>query len=286
MEPFHLTPEQADEFAIGSLSAELDAAVRLHAADCAPCAERIADSRRVVSALLMTVPKRSAPPGLKRRVLQSAGISRPSTIVRTMKWVTAGAGVAAAAVAVLALTGMISVRGDIHDLKDENASLASRLDEALAQKVQIAALSRQLDEQARRATDLLIAAQGDRELMLALLSPDSQIAEVYSVDDDLSGAAIGRFIWDAGQKKVWFVASRLRTLARGQTYQLWVNAAGRYQPLGTFNSDDLGFARYTTVLPQGLKDYDSVVITVESAPGSEERAGPSVFVADLSAFRR
>ncbi len=286
MERFHVTPEQADEFAIGSLPAELDAAVRLHIDECDVCASLVAESRRIASALLLIVPRRSAPPGLKRRVFQSAGITRPGAIARTVKWATAGAGVAAAAVAILALTGMLSVRGDIHDLRSENATLASRLDDALAQKVEIAALSRQLDEQARRATDLLIAAQGDRELMLALLSPDSQIAEVYAVDDGLSGAAIGRFIWDDAQKKVWFIASRLRSLDQGQTYQLWVNAAGRYQTLGTFNSDNVGFARYTTLVPQGLKGYDSVVITVESAPGGEERQGPSVFVADLSELRR
>jgi Anti-sigma-K factor rskA len=286
MEPFHVNAAQADEFAIGSLPAELDAAVRLHIDGCAECAELVADACSVASALLLSVPRRVAPPGLKRRVFQSAGISRPSVVVRVVKWGTAGAGIAAAVVAVLALTGMLSVRGDIQALKSENASLASRLDDALAQKVQIAALGREVDEQARRAADLLIQAQGDRELVLAVLSPESQMAEVYSVDDGLTGAAIGRFIWDDEQKKVWFVASRLRSLDHGQTYQLWVNAGGRYQTLGTFNSDDLGFARYTTVVPQGLKGYDSVVITVEAAPGAEERSGPSVFVADLSELRR
>ena len=110
------------------------------------------------------------------------------------------------------------------------------------------------------------------------------MADVIAVND--SEQAIGRFVWDSAQKKVWFLANRLQSLAAGQTYQLWVNAGGRYFSLGTFNSDASGFARLTAIVPQGLKSYESAVVTIESAPGAPERSGPSVFVTDLSRIRK
>jgi hypothetical protein len=197
---------------------------------------------------------------------------------------TAGAGIAAVLVAVAAFTGMVSVRGEVRELKAENASLQSQIDDALSQKVEIAALTRRLNDGEQTSSELRLAARGDRDLLIALLSPESDVAEVFSVND--SGPAIGRLVWDEQQKKVWFVASHLLPRPAGETYQVWVSSGGRYFSLGTFNADDTGFARYETSVPAGLKSYESAVVTIERAGGSPERTGPSVFVTDLSRLRR
>ena len=94
--------------------------------------------------------------------------------------------------------------------------------------------------------------------------------------------AVGRLVWDRDQGRVRFVASGLEQLAPGQTYQLWVYANGTYSSLGTFSADESGFARHVNNLPEGLGPYESAVVTIEGAPGSFEREGPSVFVTDLS----
>ena len=65
-----------------------------------------------------------------------------------------------------------------------------------------------------------------------------------------------------------------------------MNSDGKYVNLGTFNPDVSGFARYETFVPQGLASYESAVVTIEHANGAQERAGPSVFVSDLSRLRR
>lgn len=280
----HITEEQADEFAIGAMDRDLAAALQLHIDACEPCRALVGASERVAASLALGAPRRPTPPRLKRNVLRSAGISRPGPLRMAARIATPFAGIAAVLVAAAAFTGMVSVRGQITDLRKTNDALQAKIDGALSQQVEIAALTRQLDEQERTSNELQQAAGGDRELLLALLSPAADVAEVISVDQNQ--ASIGRLVWDSEQKKVWFVASNLPKRPAGETYQIWVNSGGKYFSLGTFNSDDSGFARYTTWVPQGLDSYESAVVTIERAGGAPERQGPSVFVTDLSRLRR
>ncbi|MCC6381010.1 MAG: anti-sigma factor [Dehalococcoidia bacterium] len=197
---------------------------------------------------------------------------------------TAGAGAAAVFVAIAAFTGMISVRGQINDLRKENVALQDQIRDALSQKIEIAALTQRLSEEERPSSELRSATRSDRDLLLAIMSPDSDTAEVFGVNDYAS--ALGRLVWDEQQRRLWFIASRLPALPEGQTYQIWVSSGGRYASLGTFNSDASGFARYETLVPQGLKSYESAVVTIERAGGAPERSGQSAFVTDLSRLRR
>ena len=83
------------------------------------------------------------------------------------------------------------------------------------------------------------------------------------------------------------MATNLDKRPASETYQIWVNSAGKYVSLGTFQPDDQGFVRYEASIPAGLESYDSAVVTIERAGGSSERSGPSVFVvSDLSSVKR
>jgi hypothetical protein len=279
----HLNQEQADEFSIGAMDESAAEAVAAHIAVCAPCARIVADSDRVAAALLLGIPRTPPPPRLRRRVFRSAGILKPGPLLWGARLATAGAGIAAILVAVASFTGMVSVRGQIRDLQADNVRLDSELQEALSQRVEIAALTLKLDDQARESAELQSAARLDRDLLIALLSPDSEVAEVFPVDSDLF--AIGRLIWDPEQRRVWFVASRLPRLVDGETYQLWVQSEGTYVSLGTFNSDATGLARFQALVPQGVDGYDFALVTLETG-ASSELSGKTLFVADLSKFRR
>jgi anti-sigma-K factor RskA len=272
MEVMHLTQEQADEYAIGALEPEVERIVALHVADCERCRDNIHASERLAASLALSVPLRKTPATLKRKVLLSTGIVRPGPIARIIRFVPAAAALAAVFVAIGAFTGMVSVRGQISDLRVQNTDLKTQIDDALSQKVEIAALTRRLSAEEKTSTELRQSAKGDRDLLLALLSPDSDVAEVISVDQNAS--AIGRLVWDEEQKRVWFVANKLPERPVGETYQIWVNSGGKYHSLGTFNSDGNGFARYETIVPLGLKSYESAVVTIERAGGAAERSGP------------
>lgn len=278
----HLSPEQADEYAIGALESDIAGLVMLHIADCEQCSRLVAASQRVAATLALGAPRRPPPPRLRRRVLRSAGIIRPGPLRIAARIAAASATAAAVFVAIAAFTGMVSMRSQLHDVEKDNAALAEKIDDALAMKVEIAAVTQRLGDEEKTSSELRQSAQGNQDLLLAMLSPGSDIAEVFAVDQNAS--AVGRLVWDPEQKKVWFVATSLPARPEGETYQLWVNASGKYYSLGTFNSDETGFARYETFVPLGLKSYETALVTIERS-GSFERTGPTVFVTDLSGLR-
>ncbi|MCC6386215.1 MAG: anti-sigma factor [Dehalococcoidia bacterium] len=284
MTPEHISHEQADEFAIGAMAPDVRTYVAFHIDSCASCAEIVRESEEAAAALLLAVPRRQPPGRLRENVLRSAGIRKAGPIGRIVQVATASAGVAAVIVAIASFTGMVSVRDQMNGLREENGRLQTQIDDALSQKVEILALTREVQEQEQLTNDLKTASRGDRDLILALSSPNASVAEVITVDPNQ--VAIGRLVWDAEQKKVWFIAAHLPQRPNGETYQIWVNSGGRYVSLGTFNTDVSGFARYETFVPQGLASYESAVVTIEHANGALERSGPSVFVSDLSRLRR
>ncbi len=279
-----LSQDEADEFAIGSLDSLAEAEVAEHLRTCRACLELVSLAQQVAAALALAVPSHRSPAGLRRRTFLAAGVARPRMLMRVLRAARAVAAVAAVLIAVAALAGMVILRDQVHDVRQENSDLSVQVDDALSQKIEILALTSRLNEEERRSADLTQAARGDRDLLLALLSPESDVAEVFAAEQ--SAYSLGRLVWDRGQKKVWFVASRLRPLSDGETYQLWASSGGKYHSLGTFNADSSGFARHEAIVPQGLESYESAVVTIERAGGSPERTGTSVFVADLSRFRR
>ncbi len=284
MDAGHISQEQADDYALGALEPADEHAVLLHIGDCRECRLLVHESERVAASLAFALPARKAPRGLKQRVMASAGIAKPSIVSRTFRLSRAAAGVAAVFVAVAAFTGMVSIRSQIGDLRDTNTDLQSQIDDARSHEVEILALTQRLNDDARTLFDLRQTSRADRELTLAILSPDSTVADVFPKEE--AGTALGRLIWDDEQKKLWFVATRLPSLPNGDTYQIWMNSGGKWFSIGTFAPDSTGYARYETVLPQGLRSYDSALVTIERAGGSPERTGPSLFVADLSVFQR
>lgn len=281
----HLTQEQADEYAIGSLEPEFERAIALHLAECPACRDIVRDAERLAALLAVSQPVRRASPRLRQRVLTAAGIRKPGPAWRAFTIGRAAAGLAAIIVAAGAFSGMLGLRTQVNALRSQNADLQRQIDEALSQKVALAALTQKLEDQEAVAAELRETLKSDSELFIALISPSSQVAAVVSVDP--SRGSIGRLVWDDDQKRVWFVASQLRQLPPGETYQLWVNSGGRYYSLGTFAPDDAGFARYETRLPEGITSYDTAVVTIERAGGSPVREGPAVFfVTDLSRLTR
>ena len=280
----HITQEQADEFAIGSLEPASEHDVTVHLAECPACRDIVRDSERLAATLAMSSPLKRPPSHLKDRVLAAAGIRRPGPLRRVAGYARTAAGIAAVFVAVAAFTGMVWMRGEMSGLRDDDERLQRKIDEALSQEVEIAALTRKLDDQEKEAARLADAATGDQDLIVALLSNNTRIADVVPAAED--STSIGRLVWDGDQKRVWFVASDLPQRPAGETYQLWVNSGGKYYSLGTFAADPDGFARHQTIVPEGITSYDTAVVTIERAGGSPIRQGPTVFlVYDLSRLK-
>lgn len=282
----HITQEQADEYAIGSLEPELERVVALHLAECTECRDVARDSERLASRIGLSTPivAPPAPDRLRRRVFTSVGIARPSLPHRAFIYARTIGGLAAGIVALLAFVAMLGLRDQIDDLREQNVAFEKKLDSTSSLQIEVAALSQKASEQARALALADAEAAQDRELQVALLSPDAKTAEVLPVGDE--APAVGRLVWDSKQKRLWFVATDMSQLDSGKVYQIWINNGGQYVPLGTFNPDRSGFIRFTTVVPEGLGDYESAAVTIERAGGADVRVTAPLFVANLENFRR
>lgn len=278
----HITQEQADEYAIGALEPRLERAIALHLAECPACRDIVRDAERLAATLALSAPSRRASRRLRRRVWTGAGIARPTLLQRGLRVAPAAAAVAAVFVAAAAFTGMVSVRGEVNDLRAENVNLKGEINDALNQRVEIAALTERLVQAEAASFKQQEATRSDRELMLAMMSPESDTADVNATPGN--DPAIGRLIWDEKQKKVWFVANRLPQRPSDETYHIWVATEGKYVSLGTFNTDATGFARVERTLPEGISQYEQAIVTIESA-AAEAKGGNAVFVASLWGLR-
>ena len=281
----HISQELADEFAVGALEAGIRDLITLHAADCHECAVRVSEAQDLVAMLALGAPLRKPPQQLRRRVFAAAGIGRLGLLHAAARRIPAISGIAAALAVIVALTGMFMLRSDVSDLQADRDRLQSQVDEALRQEVEIAALHLRLDEGERKFFALQIAADGDRELLLAVLAPGTEVAEVFSVDRGVPNDSFGRLIWNESERKLFFIASGLETRPLEETYQIWVARDGRYFSLGTFNPRADGFVRFEATLEDGIDSYQSAIVTIERAGGELDRSGPSVFVTDLSGLR-
>ncbi|MGH2610728.1 MAG: anti-sigma factor, partial [Tepidiformaceae bacterium] len=173
-------------------------------------------------------------------------------------------------------------RNEVNGLRAENVNLQDEINEIPRQQVEIAALTERLAQAEAASVKQQEATRSDRELMLAMMSPESDTADVNATEGH--DPAIGRLIWDEKLKKVWFVANRLPQLSSGETYHIWVITEGEWVSLGTFNTDANGFARVERTLPEGIAQYDQAIVAIESI-AAERRDGDTVFVASLWSLR-
>lgn len=287
----HLTQEEADEYAIGSLEPEVAGPIAAHVAECSICSPIVHEAESTASALALGAPQHRTPPWLKAKVLAEAGITLESpprrrrarfVLHRVVQLAPAAGGIAAVTVAIMAFTGMVSLRSQVHDLQHQNMNLQTQVQSTLSEKVQIGAITQRLTDAEKATFEQSQDAQADHQLLLAMLSPQSIVADVYTTSDQQN--AIGRLIWSPADKEVFFVAANLQPAPANETYQLWVSEDGHYSSLGTFTPDSTGFARYSAQVPDGMSEYQTAVVTIETAGGAQTRSGPSIFAADLSRF--
>jgi anti-sigma-K factor RskA len=281
----HITQEEADEFTLGACDAEAARCIALHIIECRDCEDLVTAAENLTARLALAAPLQRPRPELRRRLMEDAGIARPSLFAYALRATGVTATIAAIAIGAVALGGLLALRDDIGQLRQANTQMEFDLRQAQSQQIEIAVLTQQLASTSDQVTDLREQAQQDKQLQLAMLSPGSREANVYASEPD--SASIGRFVWDPDQARIWFFATQLPPLPSGETYELFARVAdGSFVSLGSFNADAEGFARFEAEVPAGLEIYDSAVVTVEQRwrAGARERTGPVVFVLDITNF--
>lgn len=82
-----------------------------------------------------------------------------------------------------------------------------------------------------------------------------------------------------GKNDVVLLGSGLEQLPAQKVYELWVMpAAGKPQAAGTFTPGQDGQARHNVQVASNMRDYASVAVTIEDAPGVQQPTTPPILV--------
>jgi anti-sigma-K factor RskA len=263
-------------YAIDALDPAEARSFEAHLSTCARCQAELAELRRVVAGIGMTVEPMTPPAPLKARTLSGAiGPGRVETPTRvllddlrplprvpvpaarpsSMPWL-----LAAASIVIAVMSGMYawSLRARVASLEQMVAVTSAQADRLRDELISV-----------RRSSDALI------RTVQVISAPDVQ--QVLLKGQAGAAGATGRAYWSASRGLV-FNADQLPALTPGRVYQLWV-ISGKEAPMGVgvFIVSN-GSGSLTTQLPAGVKTINAVAVTNEPAGGSATPTLPILLV--------
>jgi len=261
--------DHAAAHALGALDAEERAAFERHLAEgCPTCGPELAAMERVVEAIAASAQPVRPRTEVRRRVVERATgvvpLRRPGPVPRTGSRVLA----LAASVALLLAAGAVlwgtRLERRLATAEGERAALIAELTQAQATlaraqatvergRIERAALQRQLS---------VLGANRLEQVQLAALPP--------------APSANGRLFVDPSSGEAVFAASKLPTLPRDRTYQLWFIAGGKPVSAGTFDVGERGSARLLVQSVPPAGSIDAWAVTVEPAGGVPQPTGAMV----------
>jgi anti-sigma-K factor RskA len=250
--------EDFDLYALGALEGEEKQALEVHVAECAACAEKLAEARGRVSLLALAAKPMAPPSSVKAKLMQQVREENQPARARAEakreertgglfgRWTLAWVGAAA----VLALaTGFLWYQN-------------MKLDEKIQQAVKEAAESQKRIENARNLIELLQA-------------PDSMMVSLASLDVP---QATGKVAYNARLGKL-ACSTHLSAPPADKSYQLWLVpmvgnpvSAGLIAP-NMISTDDMWI---TDV--KGGATAKAFAVTLEPAGGMPQPTGPKVLI--------
>lgn len=110
----------------------------------------------------------------------------------------------------------------------------------------------------------------------SMMSPNTRVIELASYSPPAPSA---RVFWDQKTQRWTLCVNGLKQPATGRTYQMWIIARGKPQPMsaGTFMPDSVGWALMSATAPVMPGRLRRVAITEEPDGGSEYPTGPILF---------
>ena len=237
--------EYAASYALGALDPDEKAAFEAHLAGCASCQSEVKSYQQVVTGLAMTSPARTAPAGLRERVLRDARTARPSvahTEERKAGWTPNWLAMAASIILAIGSTVMFLSERQARRAAESNAE---------QNEVRLAETRNELSR-----ADSLIA---------VMLAPDLQTASLTAEGKPPSA----RVFYNRARNVVVIAARDLQPAPDGRTYQLWGIADGKPVSLGTFNTNQQGQAVTALSLPSAPQ-FELTAVTEEPAGGSPQ----------------
>jgi anti-sigma-K factor RskA len=257
----HNTQEELASYAMQGLPLEESASIRTHLQSCALCRAELAEVCGDLALLGIAVEQQPLPEGARQRFLERIASSpavKPQTVPAEVTPISVKRGrrgpgfwipwVAVAAMAIVAI------------------SLG----------VQNRALSDELRDQLRLVTSLAAQASRAQQVLEVLTAPTAQHVMLTEGKAPVQPTARATYLPERGG--LILLATNLKPLPEGKTYELWVIPADGKAPVpaGLFRPDAVGTA--TLVLPplaSGIR-AKAFGVTVEKASGSDTPTAPII----------
>lgn len=273
-----MTPEEREEllaaYALGTLPAADAAAVEDLVRSDPAAAVDLESYHELVDLLALSVPLRSADPGLRARVIWAA--RRESRRRRSLpsKHKLAFWALGAAAF-VGALAWGVRLERDMARLEQQNTVLTSIVEGGAKQlaRLVVAAGADFTGEGLRQQIEETVEAQ---QILLAVTT-DPQARNSPLLPTPSGREARGRYVWSKSSSAGLVVAQDLPPLPFGNVYQAWLLRGTTSTSAGTFMPDEDGSAE---MVLRPTSDIDPTEIMIAMAPtgGSAEVGRPVVLV--------
>ena len=249
--------------AIDDLDAEERRALEAHLGRCVGCSDLARDLADVVGELAFATPELAPPPDLHAAVmaaLPGRGAPRPAVVASSPPWSGRAiaprstqfpvrswprtlAGLAAAAVVIVAVIGL---GARTVQLNDDVASSRTRIAEGAA-------------------------------AMAVIVDPAHRTASLSA--EPAAPAATAVVVYRPGTHDAFIMADHLPATPDGMVYQLWSADSGGVHPLGTFSYD--GEGPFLASFGVDLGTSAAAMLTLEPAGGATGEPGPQVVFGKL-----
>ncbi len=251
----HNTQEELASYAMQSLPIEESASIRTHLQSCAQCRAELAQVHGDLALLGLAVEQQPLPEGARQRFLDKIAASPKLTEVTPISVKSSRRGfgfwvpwIAAAAMAIVAI------------------SLG----------VQNLALNDELQDESTLVSNLAGQASRAQQVLEVLTAPTAQ--RVTLTEGKVPAQPTARATYLPERGGLILLATNLKPLPEGKTYELWVIPANGKAPVpaGLFRPDTAGSA--TLVLPKLASGIAAKAfgVTIEDAAGSSTPTAPIV----------
>jgi hypothetical protein len=257
----HNTQEELASYAMQNLPVEESASIRAHLQSCAPCRAELAEVSGDLALLGIAVEQHPLPEGARARFLQRIATSPAVKPQETVKEVTP-------------ISVKSTRRGPGFWIPWVAAAAMTIV--AVSLGVQNRALNDELQDESNLVTNLAGQASRAQQVLEVLTAPGAQRVTLTEGKAPAEPTARATYLPDRGG--LILLATNLKPLPDGKTYELWVIPANGNAPVpaGLFRPDAVGTA--TLVLPplsSGIQ-AKAFAVTVENASGANAPTSPII----------
>jgi anti-sigma-K factor RskA len=257
----HNTQEELASYAMQNLSPEESASIREHLQSCAPCRTELAEVCGDLALLGIAVEQHPLPQGARERFLKKIAASPVVKPQETMA-------------EVIPIPVKSTRRGPGFWIPWITAVAMAIA--AVSLGVQNRALNDELQDESNLVTNLAAQASKAQQLLEVLTAPSAQ--RVMLTEGKAAAEPSARATYLPERGGLVLLATNLKPLPEGKTYELWVIPANGKPPVpaGLFRPDSVGTANL--VLPQIAPGIQAKAfgVTIENASGSDVPTSPII----------